>query len=64
MNLNFTCASGSVMQYDETSFSKNGRPTMTARDGSRLGNERGFSEVFLAMFLSIYLIFIENRINL
>lgn len=57
MNLNLACTLGSVMQYDETSFSRNGRPTMTARDGSRLGNERGFSPVFFHVYY-MYLIFI------
>ena len=36
---------GSVMQYEEDAYSRNGRPTLTAKDNSKLGNNEGFSQV-------------------
>ena len=46
---------GSVMQYHETAFSKDGTSkTMVSKDGSKLGQDNGFSKLDLKGINMIY----------
>ena len=44
----------SVMHYGSYAFSKNGKPTITVKDGSRIGQRNGFSSLDLKGINQMY----------
>ena len=44
----------SVMHYGTYAFSKNGKPTITVKDGSRIGQRNGFSPLDLTGINAMY----------
>lgn len=57
----FESTTDSAMQYDEFTFAiDDKKPTMTAKNGKRLGNHEGFSQVTDRQLTAYFKIYIYN----